>query len=46
MNGTLHPLDAKFGVADGISRGLEKVAQHFENSPELLERVNEIVNKK
>ena len=46
MNGTLHPLDAKLGVADGISRGLEKVAQHFENSPELLEMVSQIVSKK
>ena len=46
MNGTLHTLDAKLGVADGISRGLEKVAQHFENSPELLEMVSQIVSKK
>ena len=25
MNGTLHPLDAKLGVADGISRGWKKL---------------------
>ena len=45
-NGTLHPLDAKLGVADGISRGLETVATHFEKNPELLDRVTEIINSK
>ena len=46
MDGTLHPLDAKFGVADGISRGLETVAKHFYENPELLDKVNELVNSK
>jgi len=46
MDGTLHPLDAKFGIADGISRGLETVATHFHENPELLDRVNELVNNK
>ena len=46
MNGTLHPLDAKFGVADGISRGLETVAAHFSKNPELLDNVTAIINRK
>ena len=46
MDGTLHPLDAKFGIADGISRGLETVAKHFDENPELLDRVNELINNK
>ena len=39
MDGTIHPLDAKFGVADGISRGLEIVAEHFAKNPNLLDEV-------
>jgi len=46
MDGTLHPLDAKLGVADGISRGLEVIDKHFESNPELLDKVTEIINKK
>ena len=45
-SGELHPLDAKLGVADGISRGLNTVAEHFAKKPELLERVNEIIQRK
>jgi len=41
-DGTLHPFDAKMGVAAGISRGLAAVADHFEAAPETLDRVNEL----
>jgi tyrosyl-tRNA synthetase len=41
-NGTLHPLDAKLGVAAGISRGLESVAAHFEAKPETLDAVTKL----
>ena len=46
MNGTLHPLDAKLGVADGISRGLDTVSKHFADNPDLLDKVTEIINRK
>ena len=46
MNGKLHPLDAKFGIADGISRGLEKVSTHFTDNPDLLDQVTAIINRK
>ena len=46
MDGTIHPLDAKFGIADGISRGLDTVTKHFEKNPELLDKVTEIINRK
>ena len=36
MDGTLHPLDAKFGVAEGLAKGLEGVKQYFEEHPETL----------
>ncbi len=39
MDGTLHPLDAKFGVADGIAKGLMAVHDHFEQHPEWLGKV-------
>ena len=41
-DGTLHPFDAKMGVAAGVSRGLKAVASHFEINPDTLERVNEL----
>lgn len=41
-DGTLHPFDAKMGVAAGVSRGLKAVASHFESNPDTLERVNEL----
>jgi len=40
MDGTLHPLDAKFGVADGLAKGLERVHAHFEAHPDRLEAVH------
>ena len=45
MDGTLHPLDAKFGVSDGLSKGLEDLASHFEAHPETLDRVSELMNR-
>ena len=41
-DGTLHPLDAKLGVAAGISRGLQAVAAHFEAKPETLDAVSKL----
>ena len=38
-DGTLHPLDAKLGVADGIHRGLQAIADHFAAHPETLDAV-------
>lgn len=45
MDGTLHPLDAKFGVGDGLSKGLQALASHFEAHPETLDRVSELMNR-
>ena len=42
MDGTLHPLDAKMGIADGISRGLAAVSEYFEANPDTLDKVNKI----
>jgi hypothetical protein len=41
-SGVIHPLDAKFAVADAISVGLDSLRNHFENNPQLLDSVNEI----
>ena len=41
-DGTLHPLDAKLGVAAGISRGLQAVAAHFKAKPETLDAVSKL----
>ena len=45
MSGELHPLDAKFGVADGLAKGLESVADYFTKHPELLNKVTSFVEK-
>ena len=45
MSGELHPLDAKFGVADGLAKGLESVAEYFTKHPELLNKVTSFVEK-
>ena len=42
MDGSLHPLDAKFGVADGLARGLESICSHFERHPETLAAVTKL----
>ena len=44
-DGTLHPLDAKFGVADGIASGLSEVSNHFEQNPELLDAVTDLMSQ-
>ena len=44
-DGTLHPLDAKFGVADGIASGLAEVNEHFEQNPELLDAVTDLMSQ-
>ncbi|MBT4071062.1 MAG: tyrosine--tRNA ligase [Euryarchaeota archaeon] len=41
-DGTLHPFDAKMGVANGVAKGLQSVAEHFEANPQLLETVTKI----
>ena len=43
--GTLHPLDAKWGVADGLAAGLSSVASHFEAEPDLLEAVRTLMGR-
>ena len=45
MDGTLHPLDAKFGVGDGLAKGLEALAAHFEAHPETLDKVTDLMNR-
>ena len=42
VDGTLHPLDAKLGVASGLSRGLQSVNEHFESHPETLDAVTSL----
>lgn len=44
-DGTLHPLDAKWGVADGLAAGLSSVASHFESEPDLLEAVRTLMGR-
>ena len=38
MDGTLHPLDAKFGVADGLAKGWRRWQTHFDANPETLDK--------
>lgn len=44
-DGTLHPLDAKWGVADGLAAGLAGVASHFEAEPALLDAVRDLMSR-
>ena len=44
-SGTVHPLDAKFAVADAISAGLDSLRSHFESNPGLLDAVNKITGQ-
>ena len=44
-DGTLHPLDAKWGVADGLAAGLSSVASHFEAEPDLLDAVRTLMGR-
>lgn len=45
MSGELHPLDAKFAVADGLAKGLENVSDYFTKHPDLLNKVTSFVEK-
>jgi tyrosyl-tRNA synthetase len=45
MSGELHPLDAKFAVADGLVKGLENVADYFAKHPETLNKVTSFIEK-
>ena len=45
MDGTLHPFDAKMGVADGLAKGLEGLAAHFTAHPTTLNEVSELMKK-
>ena len=44
MNGTLHPFDAKMGVAAGVAAGLSAIAEHFEKHPEAYKTMLEITS--
>jgi tyrosyl-tRNA synthetase len=41
-DGTIHPLDAKMAVADGLSEALSPISDHFAGKQELLESINNI----
>ena len=45
MDGTLHPLDAKWGVADGLAEGLRPVEEHFTAHPERLAIVRQLTGQ-
>ena len=44
MDGTLHPFDAKMGVAAGVAAGLSSIAEHFEANPEAYEAMLDITS--
>ena len=44
MDGTLHPFDAKMGVAAGVAAGLSSIAKHFEANPEAYETMLNITS--
>ena len=44
MDGTLHPFDAKMGVAEGVAAGLSSIAEHFEANPEAYETMLNITS--
>ncbi len=44
MDGTLHPFDAKMGVAAGVAAGLSSIAQHFKANPEAYEKMLDITS--
>ena len=44
MDGTLHPFDAKMGVASGVAAGLSSIAEHFEANPEAYETMLDITS--
>ena len=44
IDGTLHPFDAKMGVAAGVAAGLSSIAEHFEANPEAYETMLSITS--
>ena len=42
MSGDVHPLDAKFAVADALNKGLIGLREYFEKYPEKLEQVTKL----
>lgn len=44
MDGTLHPFDAKMGVAAGVAAGLSSIAEHFEANPKAYETMLKITS--
>jgi tyrosyl-tRNA synthetase len=44
MDGSLHPFDAKMGVAAGVAAGLSSIAEHFEANPEAYETMLSITS--
>ncbi len=44
MDGSLHPFDAKMGVAAGLAAGLSSIAEHFEANPEAYETMLSITS--
>lgn len=44
VDGTLHPFDAKMGVAAGVAAGLSSIAEHFEANPEAYDKMLKITS--
>ena len=44
MDGTLHPFDAKMGIAAGVAAGLSSIAKHFEANPDAYETMLNITS--
>tara|TARA_B100000609_G_scaffold90291_1_gene72049 strand:+ start:1358 stop:2500 length:1143 start_codon:yes stop_codon:yes gene_type:complete len=44
MDGTLHPFDAKMGVAAGVAAGLASIAEHFQANPDAYQTMLEITS--
>lgn len=44
MDGTLHPFDAKMGVAAGVAAGLSPIAEHFQANPDAYQTMLEITS--
>ncbi len=40
--GTVHPLDAKMAVADGLAEVLAPISEHFSSRTELMSAMNSI----
>ena len=43
-NGSIHPIDAKYGAADAISELLIPINEYFNENPELLEKIESFSN--